>query len=422
MGNELSNINAIMARLEIDLAPKSKVLVAMSGGVDSSVVAAVLKSLGHDVMGVTLQLYDHGAAVKKKGACCAGADIEDAKRVAQKINIPHYVLNYEDRFSEKVIDDFVDSYLRGETPLPCVRCNQTVKFNDLYAMAKKLGVAALATGHYVRRVVGQDGPRLLASGHNMQKDQSYFLFTTNREQLDFLRFPIGNLSKDETRTLARHFKLDVAQKPDSQDICFVPGGDYRTVIKERKPDARQTGDIVLKNGTVIGHHQGVVDYTVGQRRGLKIGGRKKKPGDNQLAGKHDALFVLAVDAEKNRVIVGDKHHLLVDRVTLQECYWLADIDIPADDQQSMTRNIAVKYRSTMTPVKARLIKENGQVAVEFLTPAVGVAAGQALVLYDLVAVPTTSPNHGADGEGHSTWRLLGGGFITRDHLQKFLSA
>ncbi|MDI9313826.1 MAG: tRNA 2-thiouridine(34) synthase MnmA [Hydrotalea sp.] len=410
-----ATIAAILARLEIDLAPRSRVLVAMSGGVDSSVVAAVLKHLGHDVMGVTLQLYDHGAAVKKKGACCAGADIDDAKMVAQQIDIPHYVLNYEDRFSEKVIDDFVESYLRGETPLPCVRCNQTVKFNDLYAMAKKLGVAALATGHYVRRVATKHGPQLLVGGQDttsMQKDQSYFLFTTSRDQLDFLRFPLGNLSKDETRALARYFKLDVAQKPDSQDICFVPGGDYRAVIKEKKPDAMQTGDIVLQNGTVVGQHQGVVDYTVGQRRGLKIGGRKKKPGDNQLAGDHDALFVLAVDPSKNRVVVGDKQQLLVDKVTLQECYWLTDVATAA------SREVSVKYRSTMAPVKARLIHHQGKIAVEFATPAIGVAAGQALVLYDMVDEPTQHDT----ARGASTWRLLGGGFITRDHLQPFLSS
>lgn len=413
-------INNILARWEIDLDSPSRILVAMSGGVDSSVVAAGLQYLGHDVLGVTLQLYNHGVATKKKGACCAGADIEDARRVAQKINIPHYVLDYEDRFSETVVDDFVASYLRGETPLPCVRCNQTVKFNDLYAMAKKLGVAALATGHYVRRVRDAEGkPQLLAAGQNFQKDQSYFLFATTPAQLDFLRFPLGNISKEETRALADFFGLAVAQKPDSQDICFVPGGDYRAVIKEKKPQANQVGDIVLKNGEVIGQHDGVVDYTVGQRRGLKIGGRKKKTGDNQLAGEHDPLFVLAVDPQKNRVVVGDKNDLLVRGVTLQECYWLGDITKFAD-------SVAVKYRSTMQPVKARLIKTDDKVAVQFDEPAMGVAAGQALVVYGLVddggdasADETILSGNGKNGE-KKNWQVLGGGFITRDHLQPFL--
>ncbi|MGI9461617.1 MAG: tRNA 2-thiouridine(34) synthase MnmA [Alphaproteobacteria bacterium] len=393
----------ILERLEINLPPKSRILVAMSGGVDSSVVAAVLQYLGHEVIGATLQLYNHGEAVKKKGACCAGADIADAKRVAQKINIPHYVLDYEDRFSEVVIDDFVASYLRGETPLPCVRCNQTVKFHDLYAMAKKLSADSLATGHYVRRVMGDDGrPELWAGGQTFEKDQSYFLFATTPQQLAFLRFPLGNISKHQTRWLADFFDLSVAQKPDSQDICFVPKGDYRQVVKDRQPDAIKTGNIILKNGETIGRHDGVINYTVGQRRGLKIGGRKKKNGNNHHKGVHDALYVLAVDFQKNQVVVGDRRDLSVSRVVLQECYWLCDAPLPS--------SVMVKYRSTMPPVVAKLIKEKNSMMVEFATPAIGIAAGQALVVYEKT------------GGVKKNWRLLGGGFITRDHLLPFLAA
>src|SRR6185369_2611766 len=248
----------------------TRVVVAMSGGVDSSVVAALLREQGYDVVGVTLQLYDHGLALQKKGACCAGQDIYDAHRVADKIGIPHYVLDYENRFSDAVMQDFADSYLAGETPIPCVRCNQRVKFRDLLETARDLGADALATGHYARRVAGRAGPELLRAA-DPAKDQSYFLFATTRAQLDLLRFPLGGMSKDETRSLAARLGLPVAAKPDSQDICFVPNGSYAAVVEKLRPGAAEPGDIVHVDGRVLGRHAGIIHYTVGQRRGLGIG-------------------------------------------------------------------------------------------------------------------------------------------------------
>ncbi len=360
----------------------TRVVVAMSGGVDSSVTAALLKEQGYDVVGITLQLYDHGAIVERKGACCAGQDIHDARRVAEEIGIPHYVLDYENRFHDAVISEFADSYLRGETPIPCVRCNQTVKFRDLLAVARDLGAEALATGHYVRRVEGAGGAQL-HRGIDPGKDQSYFLFATTPEQLDFLRFPLGGMEKAETRSLARRFGLAVAEKAESQDICFVPNGDYAGVIQRLRPGAADPGDIVDLDGKVLGRHRGIIHYTIGQRRGLGLGGR-----DGNEAT--EPLFVVRLDPAKNRVIVGPRSALLTRRVLLKEVNWLGDGDFGAVADLA----IRVRLRNTAPLLKARLSALDGsQAAVWLDTPEGGIAPGQACVFYD--------------GS-----RVLGGGWIT----------
>jgi tRNA-specific 2-thiouridylase len=338
----------------------------MSGGVDSSVTAALLKEQGHDVVGITLQLYDHDAAVGRKGACCAGDDIDDARRVAEGLDIPHYVLDYESRFQDQVIEDFADSYLRGETPVPCIRCNQTVKFSDLMQTARDLGASALATGHYVRRVEGGQGPEL-NRGADPVRDQSYFLFATTRDQLEFLRFPLGDLSKDGTRALAARLGLPVAQKADSQDICFVPKGGYAGVIEKLRPGAAEAGDIVDLAGEVLGRHQGTIHYTVGQRRGLGVSAT-------------EPLYVVRIEPDRRRVVVGPRHALLVRCIQVGDVNWLGPGDGPADGME-----VAVKVRSTRPPVPARLhprSEPTGGVEVELIAGEEGVARGQACVFYN----------------------------------------
>ncbi|HRP10958.1 MAG TPA: tRNA 2-thiouridine(34) synthase MnmA, partial [Terricaulis sp.] len=310
----------------------------MSGGVDSSVVAAMLKREGYDVIGVTLQLYDHGAAVNKPGACCAGQDIHDARRVADGAGIPHYVLDYESRFRQAVMEDFADTYLAGATPIPCVRCNQTVKFADLKRVAEDLGADCLATGHYVRRVEGAAGAELHRAA-DAGRDQTYFLFATTRAQLAYLRFPLGDLPKSEVRALAGELGLRVAEKPDSQDICFVPNGRYQSVVEKLRPGALDAGEIVHLDGRVMGVHNGIINYTVGQRRGLGV-------------ATGEPLFVVRLDAPSKRVIVGPREALGVSRIALKDVNWIGEHVAAEDDLDG--RPILVRVRSTRAPVPATL--------------------------------------------------------------------
>jgi tRNA-specific 2-thiouridylase len=339
-----------------------RVVVAMSGGVDSATTAALMVEAGCDVVGITLQLYDHGAATGKAHSCCAGQDIHDAARVAERLGIPHYVLDYESRFRRDVIDTFADAYIKGETPIPCVACNRTVKFRDLLATAKELGADALATGHYVRRIAGPKGAELHRAVDDT-RDQSYFLFATTRDQLDYLRFPLGGMSKDETRALARRFALPVAAKPDSQDICFVPSGSYGDLVAKLRPDASAPGEIVDVAGQVLGRHDGIIHFTVGQRKGLGVAGG-------------EPLYVLRLDAAAKRVIVGPRAALGQQRVLLREVNWLG----PRPDGDI---RVTVKLRSAQPPQAAMLsLDDSGGGAVLLDEPALGIAPGQACVVYD----------------------------------------
>ena len=358
---------------------ETRVVVAMSGGVDSSVVAAELAAEGYDVVGVTLQLYDHGAALAKKGACCAGRDIHDARRVAEEMGFPHYVLDYESHFRDSVIDEFADAYLAGATPVPCIRCNERVKFRDLLETAKDLGADCMATGHYIQRKMGPLGAELHRAADPV-RDQSYFLFSTTREQLEYLRFPLGHLkTKAETRSLAARHGLSVADKPDSQDICFVPDGNYAAVIEKLRPGAADPGEIVDLQGQVLGTHRGVIHYTIGQRKGLGIGG---------LA---DPLYVVRLDPDARRVIVGPKTALATRVVPIREINWLGDAPFTSQPEW----DLEVKLRSTRPPAPAiiRPLSET-EAEVELLTPEEGISPGQACVFY----APDSS-------------RVFGGGWI-----------
>lgn len=360
---------------------KTRAVVAMSGGVDSSVAAALMKAEGYDVIGITLQLYDHGAATGRKGSCCAGQDIHDARRVAETIGIPHYVLDYEARFAAKVIDSFAESYVHGETPIPCVTCNNEIKFRDLLDTARDLGADMLVTGHYVQRLETASGP-ILARAADPDRDQSYFLFGITKEQLAALRFPIGGMKKPDVRALARDFGLPIAEKPDSQDICFVPAGRYSDIIAKLKPGASEPGNIVHVDGRVVGRHEGIIHYTVGQRRGLKI------PGP-------EPLYVVRLDAQTNTVLVGPRSALETKSLILRAVNWLGDAPLAESSRDGLP--VFVRMRSSQPPRAAEVFTDaDGTTRVVLCDGEEGVATGQACVFYDA-----------AGGEA----RVLGGGYI-----------
>lgn len=385
-------------RNSLDIAKKpedTRVVVAMSGGVDSSVVAGLLHKEGYEVIGITLQLYDHGEATRRTGSCCAGQDIDDARRVCETLGIPHYVLDYESRFRDAVIDVFADSYIAGETPVPCISCNQTVKFADLLKTAKELGADCLATGHYINSVE-KGNRRVLTRPVDADRDQSYFLFATTQDQVDYVRFPLGNMTKDETRRHAADMGLVVADKPDSQDICFVPDGKYADVITKLRPNAALAGDIVHIDGRLLGQHEGILHYTIGQRRGLGV-------------SVGDPLYVVKIDARTRRVIVGPVEALETRLLELRDVNWLGDM--PLDEIPEGGTEVLVRIRSTRPPRPARIFNEDGMITVEVIDGEQGVSPGQACVFYD---------GHGAGS------RVLGGGFINKtrraEHVEVQLAA
>tara|TARA_B100000029_G_scaffold513663_1_gene613918 strand:- start:1025 stop:2173 length:1149 start_codon:yes stop_codon:yes gene_type:complete len=364
--------------LGFNKSPKeTKIVVAMSGGVDSSTVAGIVKKGGYEVIGVTLKLYDDTKTSKESRQCCAGQDILDAKRVSQKLNIDHKILYYQKKFKKDVIDSFVDSYMAGETPIPCVQCNQTVKFRDLYAFAKELKADALVTGHYVKRIEN-NGRAEMYRANDLSRDQSYFLFTTTKDQLDFLRFPLGELQKKETRKIASELKLNVADKPDSQDICFVPNGDYSSVIKRFRPESFKKGNILDVEGNVIGEHEGIINFTIGQRKGIKI-------------AHSDPLYVININAKKNEVVVGKKDFLNIKKIFLKNLNLLDNVEL-------YNENLFAKVRSTGRFIKCKVIKNKMGAEVELLESESGVSPGQACVFY--------SKNNFGD-------KILGGGWIVR---------
>ncbi len=381
-----------MNSLGFDKRPQdTRVVVAMSGGVDSSVVAGLMKEEGYDVVGITLQLYDHGAAVHRAGSCCAGQDIGDARAVSEKLGIPHYVLDYEKRFREAVINPFAESYIAGETPIPCVACNQTVKFADLLQTARELGADALATGHYIKSRA--NGPhRALYRPVDAERDQSYFLFATTQEQIDFLRFPLGEMSKPQVREAAERMGLVVAAKPDSQDICFVPQGKYSDIIAKLRPEAARQGDIYHVDGRHLGRHDGILRYTIGQRRGLGV-------------ASGEPLYVVHLDARRARVVVGPKEALETQRLVLRDLNWLGDTPLSALPAEGI--DLFAKVRSSRPPRAARLMAVDGQAVIELADGEAGIAPGQACVLY---------------ADDRPGTRVLGGGFIARTERNRHCEA
>ncbi len=387
-------MQSIIDEIDLNLSgdpANTRVVVAMSGGVDSSVVAGILSAKGYDTIGVTLQLYDHGEALARKGACCAGQDIYDAKVAADKFGIPHYVLDYESLFKDSVIENFADSYIRGETPIPCVSCNQTVKFRDLLKVAKDLDAQALATGHYID-AKQKGNKQALYRPKDAHRDQSYFLFATTQEQLDFLRFPLGGLEKSVTRDLASYFGLDIANKPDSQDICFVPDGNYADIIMKLRPEAAEEGPIVhITTGEQLGTHKGIIHYTIGQRRGIGI-------------AMGEPIYVVKLDPKTKTVYVGPKSALSVSYIHLRDINWLGDDDF--SQAAAENRNIAVRVRSTRPPIEAEIKLINDEAVIALSGEENGVSPGQACVFYENL-----------DGNA----RVLGGGWIksTTNKLHKF---